>query len=100
MRIARDGKSFLGWIAVVCIAAPFHAIAQTSSSAISGPPRTLKSGINLDAMTLDDCRARLALPKRERPRDPDARVDLDAVCANMLNSPSRPRKPTSAASDS
>lgn len=40
--------------------------------------------INNNAMTMQRCRARLALPKNARPKDGDPRVDLDAVCHGML----------------
>ena len=54
------------------------------SSAASQPASEMKSGINFDALTVDDCRRRLALPKSQRPVDPDPRVDLDGVCKNIL----------------
>lgn len=44
--------------------------------------------INDDAMTMHGCKERLALPKSKRPQDSDRRVDLDAVCRNMLDSTS------------
>jgi hypothetical protein len=51
----------------------------------SEPAGQLKSGVNMDALTVDDCRQRLALPKSKRAVDPDPGVDLDAVCRNILS---------------
>ena len=84
MHIVPRGRTRSGCIAMACLAVWSPSFAQSSLPA-SQPPRVLKGGINSDAMTVDDCRRRLALPKRERPSDPDPRVDLDAVCRNILD---------------
>ena len=44
------------------------------------------SGPNKDAMTMEQCRERLAMPKDRRPRSDDPRIDKDAICENMLSS--------------
>ena len=49
-----------------------------------------KSGINKDAMTMQDCRDRLALPKAKRRESDDKRVDLDGICKNMLSAKEAP----------
>jgi hypothetical protein len=45
-----------------------------------------KHGINKDAMTMQECRERLAAPLKERPQSDDPRINLDAMCRNMLSS--------------
>src|SRR5450755_740795 len=55
-------------------------------------------GVNKDAMTMQDCRDRLALPASKRPKADDARIDLDAMCANMLGLPPAPKKTSRTAS--
>ena len=70
--------------AVAVLLAPDPALARPASSA-SQPGSALESGVNFDAVTVDDCQHRLALPKAQRPVDPDPRVDLDNVCRNILS---------------
>jgi len=50
------------------------------------------SGINRDAMTMQDCKDRLALPRSQRPRSEDPDINLDAICANMLSADRRASK--------
>lgn len=71
---------------LVCLPAmPSHAASAAASAA--SPPATARRGtVNDDAMTVKDCRNRLAMPKSARPRDDDPNVDLDAVCRNILDS--------------
>jgi hypothetical protein len=54
-----------------------------------------KHGINKDAMTMQECRERLAAPLKERPQSDDPRINLDAMCRNMLSS-EMTRKPRGA----
>ena len=44
----------------------------------------VKSGINKDAMTMQECRERLAAPVKDRPPSEDG-IDIDAMCRNMLS---------------
>jgi len=60
-----------------------------------GDGKPEKAGINKDALTMQDCRDRLALPKDKRRKSDDPRVDLDGVCENMLSAKETP-KPASA----
>lgn len=50
-----------------------------------------KWGINKDAMTMQECRDRLAMPVKDRPRSDDPQVNKDAVCRNMLSASPRLR---------
>ena len=43
------------------------------------------SSVNDDAMTIQKCRERMAMPKKARPKDDDPQIDLDRVCENLLN---------------
>ena len=81
-------------VAATCVLATTAAAAE--------PPVIAPPGIgtvNNDAMTVRGCRERLALPKASRPKDDDPRVDLDAVCRNILDSvrPKAAKPPASAA---
>ena len=60
------------------------AVAGAVSMAASTISPPSLGSINNDAMTMQRCRARLALPMNARPKDDDPRVDLDAVCRGML----------------
>jgi hypothetical protein len=51
-----------------------------------------KWGINKDAMTMQECRDRLALPAKDRPRSDDPEVNKDAMCRNMLSASARAPK--------
>jgi hypothetical protein len=44
-----------------------------------------KHGINKDAMTMQECRDRLAAPANERPPSDDPRIHIDGMCRNMLS---------------
>jgi hypothetical protein len=44
-----------------------------------------KQGINKDAMTMQECRDRLAAPANERPPSDDPRINKDGMCRNMLS---------------
>jgi hypothetical protein len=44
-----------------------------------------KHGINKDAMTMQECRDRLAAPANERPPSDDLRINIDGMCRNMLS---------------
>ena len=52
-----------------------------------------KTGINKDAMTMQECRDRLAAPKHDRPPSDDPAIDKDAVCVNMLGGDKATHKP-------
>lgn len=45
----------------------------------------VKRGANKDSMTMQECRDRLNAPAKERPASDDPRVNLDAMCLNMLS---------------
>ena len=63
------------------------ACATTASAPAASSTRAPKRGtVNDDAMTVQDCRDRLASAKASRPKDDDPNVDLDAVCRNILDS--------------
>jgi hypothetical protein len=62
-----------------------HAFAADSGA--YAPP--VKSGINKDAMTMQECRDRLAAPAKERPSSDDPLINLDAMCRNMLGAEGR-----------
>lgn len=47
--------------------------------------------INKDAMTMQACRDRLNQPKSQRIKSEDPRVDLDAICVNMLSPKDLPK---------
>lgn len=64
-------------------------LALAGSLATAASAQT-KSGINKDAMTMQDCRDRLATPAKARPRSNDPAVDKDAMCRNMLSASHRP----------
>ncbi len=57
-----------------------------------------KHGINSDALTMQECRARLAMPKNRRPPADDPTIDKDAICVNMLGArpPGKSSPPTPA----
>jgi hypothetical protein len=63
----------------------------TGALAVDGEPYVppAKSGINKDAMTMQECRDRLAAPANERPASDDPRINLDAMCTNMLSAEAR-----------
>jgi hypothetical protein len=87
-------------ILIALFTVPAIAIASpAASSAASQIPPARVGSINNDAMTMQQCRDRLSLPKNARPKDDDPRVDLDAVCTNLLHSsaspPSRAASPAS-----
>jgi hypothetical protein len=84
-------------ILIALLTVPAFANASpTASSAASQIPPARVGSINNDAMTMQQCRDRLSLPKHARPKDDDPRVDLDAVCTNLLHSQASP--PSRAAS--
>jgi hypothetical protein len=46
---------------------------------------TAKWGINKDAMTMQECRDRLALPLKDRPKSDEPELNKDRMCENMLS---------------
>jgi hypothetical protein len=56
-----------------------------AASAGSVPASARGSGVNKDAMTMQDCKDRLALPVNKRAKSEDPQINLDAICANMLS---------------
>lgn len=64
------------------------AVAATSDGHYVPPS---KSGINKDAMTMQECRDRLAAPPKERPPSDDPEIDIDAMCKNMLGAGTGPK---------
>ena len=80
------------------VAAVLLPLATPIASAVPGdshyvPPS--KEGINRDAMTMQECRDRLAAPVKERPPSDDPSIDKDAICKNMLSVDKQSHKPTS-----
>jgi hypothetical protein len=86
---------------VALLTAPVFATAAEAAPASASQIAPARMGsINNDAMTMQRCRERLALPKNARPKDDDPRVDLDAVCTNMLGSSAKSRAPQAASTAS
>lgn len=77
MRLARAS--------ILSLALGARAFAADSGS--YAPP--VKSGINKDAMTMQECRDRLAAPVKARPSSDDPQINLDAMCTNMLSAEAR-----------
>jgi hypothetical protein len=70
------------------VVAIFALLGVTGANA--GPPPSSyvapsKQGINKDAMTMQECRDRLAAPANERPPSDDPRINIDGMCRNMLS---------------
>ena len=73
-------------------------LVSVSGMALASDPPTpyvapTKTGINKDAMTMQECRDRLAAPKRDRPPSDDPAINKDAVCANMLGADKTTHRP-------
>lgn len=71
-------------------------VTAVSLSVVSTPGAVRGFGINQDAMTMQDCRDRLAQPIGVRAKSQDRTIDLDAVCLNMLSAARHPPRKKSA----
>jgi hypothetical protein len=73
----------------LAVAVTIFALLELSDAWAGSPPGRYvapsKQGINKDAMTMQECRDRLAVPANERPPSDDPRVNKDAVCTSMLS---------------
>ncbi|MDQ2733661.1 MAG: hypothetical protein M3Y55_01445 [Pseudomonadota bacterium] len=73
-----------------CLALFFFAAGPFASAADAAA----KWGINKDAMTMQECRDRLALPVKDRPKSDEPEVNKDRMCENMLSvERHRPHRP-------
>jgi len=72
------------WLVMaLCLSAAAGPALPAPADKAYAPPA--KGGINKDAMTMQECRDRLAAPPKQRPQSDDSRINLDAMCKNMLS---------------